>query len=33
MYKLTGSEQILSELIQAGGETLLFAIYKLLNYI
>jgi hypothetical protein len=30
-YKLLGSDQILSELIQAGGEILLPAIHKLIN--
>jgi hypothetical protein len=29
-YKSPGTDQILTELIQAGGETLLSAIYKLL---
>jgi hypothetical protein len=33
MYKLPGSDQILGELIQAGGETLLFEIHKLTNSI
>jgi hypothetical protein len=32
-YKLPGSDQILAELIQAGGETLLSGIHKLINYI
>jgi hypothetical protein len=32
-YKLLGSDQNLAELIQAGGETLLSLIYKLINYI
>jgi hypothetical protein len=32
-YKLPGSEQVPAELIQAGGETLLSAIQKLINYI
>jgi hypothetical protein len=30
-YKLPGSDQIPAELIQAGGEILLFAIHKLIN--
>jgi hypothetical protein len=30
-YKLPGSDQILAELIQAGGEILLYAIHKLVN--
>jgi hypothetical protein len=30
-YKLPGSDQILAELIQAGGETLWSEIHKLLN--
>jgi hypothetical protein len=30
-YKSQGSDQILAELIQAGGETLLFAFHKLIN--
>jgi hypothetical protein len=30
-YKLPGSDQILAELIQAGGEILLSAIHKLIN--
>jgi hypothetical protein len=30
-YKLPGSDQILIELIQAGGEILLSAIHKLIN--
>jgi sorting nexin-29 len=30
-YKLPGSDQVLAELIQAGGEILLSAIYKLVN--
>jgi hypothetical protein len=30
-YKLSGSDQILAELIQAGGESLLSAIHKLFN--
>jgi hypothetical protein len=33
MYKSPGSDQIPAELIQAGGETLLFAIHKLINSI
>jgi hypothetical protein len=32
-YKLPGSDQIPAELIQAGGEMLLSAIHKLINYI
>jgi hypothetical protein len=32
-YKSPGSDQILAELIQAGGETLLSAIHKLINSI
>jgi hypothetical protein len=32
-YKSSGSVQILAELIQAGGETLLSAIHKLINSI
>jgi hypothetical protein len=32
-YKSPGSDQILAELIQAGGEMLLSAIYKLINSI
>jgi hypothetical protein len=32
-YKSPGSDQILAELIQAGGEILLPAIHKLINYI
>jgi hypothetical protein len=32
-YKLPSSDQILSELVQAGGEILLFAIHKLMNSI
>jgi hypothetical protein len=31
MYKSPGSDQILAELIQAGGELLLSAIHKLIN--
>jgi hypothetical protein len=31
MYKSPGSDQIMSELIQAGGEMLLSAIHKLIN--
>jgi hypothetical protein len=31
MYKLPGSDQILAELIQAGGEILLSVIHKLIN--
>jgi hypothetical protein len=30
-YKLSGSDQILAEVIQAGGETILSAIHKLLD--
>jgi hypothetical protein len=30
-YKLAGSDEILAELVQAGGETLLSAIHKLIN--
>jgi hypothetical protein len=30
-YKLPDSDQILAELIQTGGETLLSAIHKLIN--
>jgi hypothetical protein len=30
-YKSPGSDEILEELIQAGGETLLSAIHKLIN--
>jgi hypothetical protein len=30
-YKLPGSDQIMTELIQAGAETLLCAIHKLIN--
>jgi hypothetical protein len=32
-YKSTGSDEIPAELIQAGGETLLSAIHKPINYI
>jgi hypothetical protein len=32
-YKLTGIDQILAELIRAGGKILLSAIHKLINYI
>jgi hypothetical protein len=32
-YKLPGSDQILAELIQAGGEMLLSAVHKLINSI
>jgi hypothetical protein len=32
-YKLLGSDQILAELIQAGGQILVSVIYKLINYI
>jgi hypothetical protein len=32
-YKLPGSDQIPAELIQAGGEILLSAINKLINYV
>jgi hypothetical protein len=32
-YKLLGTNQILAEMIQAGGETLWFEIHKLINYI
>jgi hypothetical protein len=32
-YKLLGSDQILAELIQAGGETLQSEIHKLINSI
>jgi hypothetical protein len=32
-YKLPGGDQILAELIQAGGEILLSAIHKLINSI
>jgi hypothetical protein len=32
-YKSPGSDQILTELIQAGGEMLLSAIHELINYI
>jgi hypothetical protein len=32
-YKSPGSDEILAELIQAGGETLLSAIHKLINSI
>jgi hypothetical protein len=32
-YKSPGSDQILAELIQAGGETLWSEIYKLINSI
>jgi hypothetical protein len=31
-YKSPGSDQILAELIQAGGETLWFEIHILINY-
>jgi hypothetical protein len=30
-YKSLGSDQMAAEMIQAGGETLLFAIHKLIN--
>jgi hypothetical protein len=33
MYKSTGSDQIPTELIQAGGEILRFKIHKLINSI
>jgi hypothetical protein len=33
MYKFPSSDQIRAELIQARGETLLFAIHKLVNAI
>jgi hypothetical protein len=32
-YKSPGSDQIPSELIQAGGETLLSAIHKLIHFV
>jgi hypothetical protein len=32
-YKSTGSDDILSELFQAGGETLVFVIHKLIDTI
>jgi hypothetical protein len=32
MYKLPGSEQIPAELIEAGGEIILSAIHKHINY-
>jgi hypothetical protein len=32
-YKSPGSEQILAEMIQAGGRTLVFVIHKLINSI
>jgi hypothetical protein len=32
-YKSPGSDQILAELIQAGGKMLLSVIHKLINYI
>jgi hypothetical protein len=32
-YKLPGTDQILADLIQAGGETLWFEIHKLVNSI
>jgi hypothetical protein len=32
-YKSLASDEILAELIQTGGETLLYAIHKLINYV
>jgi hypothetical protein len=32
-YELPGSDKIPADLIQAGGETLLSAIHKLINFI
>jgi hypothetical protein len=32
-YKSSGSDQIQVEMIQAGGETLLFEIHKLINFL
>jgi hypothetical protein len=32
-FKLPGGDQILAELIQAGGQTLVSVIHKLINYI